>query len=336
MDSVLSQTFNDYEVICIDDNSSDRTFDILGEYSKKDLRIAVFKNEKNLKAGKTRNRGIELSKGEFILFLDADDWLVPEALEKMLALSEPQKLDMLMFQANCYSEVKKRMTDVDYYLLSNLKNLPEKVVYQWKKGIPLLFTCVVPWNKLYRKDFLNLQKLRFPEDVYYEDTPFFYETYLKAKKIAILREKLVVHRIDLSSSMTGSKGEKVFDFFRIYDLIEAIIKEEKIWSSVDIEFYIYKISLLRQWQFEITDPDIQKKYRARLKEEFVKMNLNCDQLYQIKKKNSTLSKFYKENSSQFFFYALRGKLKRKIFFKTRKNNVQKKYFFGICYSQKKM
>ena len=82
LDSVLQQTYTNWEMIAIDDCSKDASFTILNDYANKDKRIKVFKNEVNLKVARTRNKAIELATGEWIAFLDADDYWMPEKLEK--------------------------------------------------------------------------------------------------------------------------------------------------------------------------------------------------------------------------------------------------------------
>ena len=88
IESILSQTFKDFEFIIIDDGSSDRTWEIIQEYAKKDERIRCVKNEKNLNVSQTRNKGIDLSRGKYIVWADSDDISLPHRIEKQLNFME--------------------------------------------------------------------------------------------------------------------------------------------------------------------------------------------------------------------------------------------------------
>lgn len=88
IESVLNQTFKDFEFIIIDDGSTDKTWEIIQEYAKKDNRIVALKNETNLKICKTLNRGIEIAKGKYIARMDADDWSYPDRLERQFVFME--------------------------------------------------------------------------------------------------------------------------------------------------------------------------------------------------------------------------------------------------------
>lgn len=88
IESVLNQTFKDFEFIIIDDGSTDKTWEIIQEYAKKDERIIAFKNEKNLNNYATRNKGIKISKGKYIVWQDSDDISFPERLQKQVDFME--------------------------------------------------------------------------------------------------------------------------------------------------------------------------------------------------------------------------------------------------------
>jgi glycosyltransferase involved in cell wall biosynthesis len=95
LDSVLSQTLSDIEVICIDDCSSDNSFEILKDYVQKDSRIKVYKNEQNIGQGLTRNKGIDFANGEYIAFVDSDDWIEPNMYEVLYSNTSNKKYDLI-------------------------------------------------------------------------------------------------------------------------------------------------------------------------------------------------------------------------------------------------
>ena len=104
LNSVLKQTYQDFEIICIDDASTDSSLEILKYFEKKDSRIKVLKNDSNKGQGYSRNRGLELAQGKYISFLDGDDWLSPDAFEILIQKAEQDNLDLLMFKNIVYYE----------------------------------------------------------------------------------------------------------------------------------------------------------------------------------------------------------------------------------------
>ena len=103
LDSLINQSFKDFEVICIDDGSTDKSYKILEEYSQKDSRIKVLKQEHN-GAGAARNLGIEIAKGKYIQFLDSDDYFEPNMLEELYNTAEKFGADMAVCSARKVDE----------------------------------------------------------------------------------------------------------------------------------------------------------------------------------------------------------------------------------------
>ena len=98
LDSVLNQTLNNIEIICVDDGSTDNSFEILKEYEKKDNRVIAL-TQKNSGAGVARNKGVEIAKGKYIAFIDSDDWIEHDALEKLYNNIENNDSDMVLFNS---------------------------------------------------------------------------------------------------------------------------------------------------------------------------------------------------------------------------------------------
>ena len=99
LDSVLSQSLQDIEVICIDDASPDRCPEMLDEYAARDARVRVLHLPENHQQGYGRNRGTEMARGKYVYFLDSDDMITPEALEELYALAEKDRLDCIYFDS---------------------------------------------------------------------------------------------------------------------------------------------------------------------------------------------------------------------------------------------
>ncbi len=95
LDSISNQSFSDFEAICVDDCSSDASLSILNSHRQKDPRFIVVHNEKNEGAAETRNRGMFLARGEYLLFIDADDWILPDLLRRQLNVMESNDVDFV-------------------------------------------------------------------------------------------------------------------------------------------------------------------------------------------------------------------------------------------------
>ena len=120
LNSILSQSLNDIEIICVDDCSTDGCNDILVSYAANDSRFKVIRNNNNLHAGPSRNRGLEIAKGEYILFMDADDWLVEDSLERLYLDTVCMKADISRCRALEYDNITGEKVKNEFSYLKNV------------------------------------------------------------------------------------------------------------------------------------------------------------------------------------------------------------------------
>jgi len=213
LDSVINQTLKEIEIICINDGSTDGSFEILKEYEKKDARIKIFSQEnKGLSA--TRNVGIKFCQGEYINFLDSDDMLELNALELLYNKAFKDNLDILYFDAKTLFESNALLNEHkqhdDYYVRKNHYHIV-------CRGID--FFVALRHDKAYRsmvqiqlisRQYLNSIKLFFYEGIYHEDEFFTFKSMLLANRVCHLSQKLFIRRIRENSIMTEEKGFKHF------------------------------------------------------------------------------------------------------------------------------
>lgn len=200
LDSFLSQTGADFEVVVIDDCSSDNTLEVVGRIQKAH-RIQVLKNSENLGHGGTRNRGIDAAAGEYIVFVDADDQLLPgslEAIQRKLKALDPE---LLFIGVDEYKRNRQRaLTDKK---LS--KKLERSTTFTAEDEPVALFWPTATWSKVYKKNFLVREHIRFP-DGFHQDIPWSALTTLKAKTIATLARPCYLYvRRGVNSSTTNQK-----------------------------------------------------------------------------------------------------------------------------------
>ena len=214
IDSLVNQTKKEIEIILINDGSTDNTENIIKEY--KDKRIKYFKNE-NQGIGKTRNFGIKKAKGNYIMFVDSDDYVELNACEELYKKAEKEKSDLVICDYyKVYNNGKKEEVTIKDFKPTTLKKYPEL----------LLNVNLAPWNKLYKKSLIDDNKLSFVENIKYEDTPFVAEALLKAKKIGKVNKSLIYYVIHKNSETTV-RDKRIFDIVKIIDIVRTVYKNEK-------------------------------------------------------------------------------------------------------------
>ena len=192
LNSVSTQTLKDIEIICINDGSSDDSLLIVEAFAEIDNRFYIF-NQKNMGAGAARNRGIEFATGDYIYFMDGDDYLNENALEKAYTLAFRNNLDFIMFKiSNFYDDTKEEFFD-NYYTMPYLKRRVKNGIFNYKNVSDIaLELCVCPPGNLFKHSFIN--DIRFPEGLLFEDNVFFTHAIFKAERIYFLDEFLYNRR----------------------------------------------------------------------------------------------------------------------------------------------
>ena len=187
LDSVLNQTLTQIEVICVNDGSTDRSPEILKEYQENDSRIVIV-NKQNGGLPSARNAGIEKARGEYVGFVDSDDYVQPNMFEKLYKTAKAEKSDVVICGANILPEVP-RASDWLYACLS-----PSHRKYE-KFDPEMLFNdmTVTPflWRTLIKKSLIDQNHLRLKEDIMIgEDKAFQCKVYPLANSITVIPDKL--------------------------------------------------------------------------------------------------------------------------------------------------
>lgn len=229
IESVLNQTFQDFELILIDDGSKDNSGRICDLYAAKDERIRVIHTE-NRGAAAARNTGLDQASGKYITFLDGDDYLAENMIERLHQVIDDSAYDMVVCDFlnllpnendNFIVHLKERTVN-GREVLEHLKN--EKSYGVW----------TVVWNKIYTREILK--NLRFPNGKYFEDEFFSNQLYLNSNQIHVISDVLCYHRVLASSTMNTQKTENYLD------LLDALQERLEIYMQYDYsEDEIYKV-----------------------------------------------------------------------------------------------
>lgn len=247
LDSVLKQSLQDIEVICIDDCSTDNSYEILKEYEANDSRVKVIKNEVNRSAGACRNTGIKMATGKYIHFLDSDDWLEEDAYRKLYECITESDSDICVFLCNKFDNVTEEVLKPVYfpYMTGTVMKFEDNYKH-------FLNTAVVPWNKLFKADFIKEKNILFDEITCANDRTFYFSSITQAEKITFLKEHLINYRINNSDSLVGQARKKHYDchfesFFSSRPLFKNLDSDIKKMfmdiSAIDILSFYHKIDV---------------------------------------------------------------------------------------------
>lgn len=263
LNSVLKQTYQDFEIICIDDASTDSSLEILQYFTQKDSRIKILRNDSNRGPGFTRNRGLEVAKGKYISFLDGDDWLSPDTFKILIEKAEKDNLDLLLFKNIVYYEDSREFGMEEYYDMEFMNKFENKVFNHFDLDKTKLFIMSnAPWNKFYLKSFLDENNIRFPnENLIHEDNPFFYKVITSAKRISLIN-KYLHNRRRRPDSITTLNNERLFDNIDIcYLILDVFLENYPLYQYYKREVLTYIGSILNGKHNQIED---------KLKENFFK------------------------------------------------------------------
>ncbi len=216
LDSIAKQTQKDIEVICVDDGSTDGSPDILKKFAKKDARFKVVR-QKNQGPSVARNTGIALAKGEYLYFVDSDDWLEHDALERLVSLADSKQLDHIVFSAEAFC-------DKDYengarpntFGIPKAYAIPEKLALKPMSGVDLAYLLLenqsyyaVVWAHFLRLAVVRRSALSFPSGLLHEDEYFTPISLVVSEHAVALSDMLYHRRMRRDSIMTTQGTEHV-------------------------------------------------------------------------------------------------------------------------------
>ncbi len=236
INSILNQTLKDIELIIINDGSPDNADEIISTYN--DERIVYIKKE-NSGIGSTRNLGIEKASGEYLMFIDSDDYIEKNCAQEMYEQAKKRNLDIAMsdyFEDRC---CEIREIKFPPFSDSSLEDNPS-ILSKINLG---------PCNKIYKRSLFDNKNNRFEEHLKYEDAPFVIKMFLSSKKIGKIDECLS-HYVIHEKSETTVRDKRIFDIIKI---TEIIISDMSKYSYLH-DYMVYIVVMI------LTDYTIQQRY----------------------------------------------------------------------------
>ncbi|MDD3436350.1 MAG: glycosyltransferase [Candidatus Gastranaerophilales bacterium] len=264
IESILNQSLSNFELIIVDDGSTTDVKEVI--FSYKDERIKYIYQE-NQGLGSGRNTGIKAAKGEYITFVDADDRIDKNALEKTYNKAIENNSDILFFNWFIYDNNSKQITEYNDSVLNTFDKS------DFNKYDNLFNFNNTGWAKLFKRTFLTENNLFFKEGIIFEDTEFFFRYILKTDKIDFLKESLYYYRCNVKNSIISNFGEKYADLIQIFESIEKTLIEENVFEKVKIPFYEYTIKTL-YCRYKQVDKSFKKEFKKAISNYLKTFKLN--------------------------------------------------------------
>lgn len=223
--SISNQTYKDYEIIVIDDCSNDNTYSILNKYNN----ITVIRNDNNIKAGGSRNKGIEKATGEYIIFLDSDDYFAENnTLEKINNVIGNETPDIIYLGFRIIGKCEEE------WIPTEANSTVSKRAREWK------YENV--WDVCWNRDFLNTHRIRFTENRFFEDFVFYYTGIIKAKSYKIASFVTHIYTMFKDDSMTAEvTTEKLQDLYYNVNEFLNLLNDVDDKIKPDIIYAIYRV-----------------------------------------------------------------------------------------------
>ncbi len=228
LDSVFSQSIpgNEYEVICVDDCSpSQKTSIFTQQYEYQEItppQLSLIRHTENKRQGGARNTAIKVAKGDYIFFIDQDDWLIDGCVAKMLnAIRDFPNYDLIMFDSAIGNE-NGDVVSTGHYTAVNKTGTMTGTDFLCAQEVPW-----TPWHYMYRRKFLIDNNYRFEEKVRFEDKDFVMRCTANARKMVFLPETAIVHTVsDNEQSAIGNDKYKIIDILKIAYRTGQVAREE--------------------------------------------------------------------------------------------------------------
>lgn len=254
LDSILSQTLEDFELICVNDGSSDKTLEIMQSFSQRDCRVRVISQD-NKGLGATRNVGISYATGEYIGFVDGDDFIAPDMYELLYAKAKEEDADIVITNVDLYytrSGITKPFRDNLWYQKMDDMGSFSAVEY------PRVMQYIGVWDRIYRRDFIEEYHLRNPENRIYEDVLFTVQANVFAKRISVVNLPLYNYRKETGISIVDKEitnDSYKFDFLKNLRESKSFLQEQNKYAVLALEFLLWQLIGIMYHQYNTQSHD---------------------------------------------------------------------------------
>jgi len=254
LDSVVGQTLQDIQILCVDHSSTDGSLAILEEFAAKDSRIEIIHCENTGGGpGQARNAALPHVKGKYICFCDSDDWLDPTLCEKAYYRLEQSGSDIMFLYPHEIPEPGQE--DRKYFGNTDKWLIQSDALYYLDFPVP-------PWNRVFRVSYLENIALRFPEGKLPEDKFFHWASLVHEPKVIFLPQRLCYHRLRAGSEM-GERGEYASNQSTACDMIKRYLQSIGKYEKYRVRLLNHKFSVAF-WAHNYVLPEFKDKVKQRI------------------------------------------------------------------------
>ncbi len=220
IDSICRQTFEDIEIICVDDCSTDNSWNLLQELERSDPRIRIYRHSENLGLGGARNTAIKLARGDYLASVDSDDYIAENMLEKLFIAAKENDSCIVVCGFHRVAE--------DGSMLKSQKFKVNNLVNE-NNSLDIFSTCNPAfWNKLWKRSLFIDNDIFFPNYVYYQDLATTPRILTKAKKISFVDDCLYYYLIRNGSATYSNTPKHVVDYYTVFSLLREFLRVESL------------------------------------------------------------------------------------------------------------
>lgn len=272
LDSLVEQTEKDIEIIVIDDGSTDNSPEIEAEYQKKYPNVKVYRNERNLGQSETRNRGIELAEGDYIAFLDSDDYVNPGMYEELYQAAVDNNMPELIVTGLSFVKGNEyRKKDLTF-----IGKQSTTIIHPMDNPDQVFFESPSLCNKLFRKD--TVKNYKFLDVSAWEDIAFSFTKFLEANTVISKPTANYFYRRDVSDGVSAKnfkENDKITDIFVIADELEEELKRNGKYPffadqirGLQIACCLQRVDEVNNWQDEETKTNVKNMMFSTMLEKY--------------------------------------------------------------------
>jgi glycosyltransferase involved in cell wall biosynthesis len=275
--SVVQQDYCNVEILVINDGSTDKSLAIAEQFSVNDSRISIFtKQNEGLGAASARNHGLERAKGDFILFLDADDFFESDMVSSMVRRALETESDIVVVNGYEFDDKDKRKLPVSHIL--NTKFLPDKEVFCFKDVQNDIYNLSqgYAWNKLFKKSFLDKHGLRFQRVKFTDDAYFVFMHMALAQRIATIDKRFVYYRVNSGCSQSDGLTQYPDSSYIPYIALKQSLVQYGIYEEVKCGFVNCAATFLRNCYDKLRTFEAFQYLHNKFKNQiFDELDINC-------------------------------------------------------------